>query len=88
MLKGNCQKKNITTCQRKISSYKSTFRNKNFQGTSSGHCFGCVVVSYLYANVTFICINVIWDDSINQGLIRHTVETSLVHELQKNGLFI
>ena len=88
MLKGNCQKKNLTPCQRKISSYKSAFRNKNFQGTSSGHCFGCVAFSYLYANVTFICINVIWDDSINQGLIRHTVETSLVHGLQNNGLFI
>ena len=27
MLKGNCQKKNLTTCERKISSYKPAFRN-------------------------------------------------------------
>ena len=27
MLKGNCRKKNLTTCERKISSYKPAFRN-------------------------------------------------------------
>ena len=36
MLKGNCRKKNLTTCEGKISLYKPTLRMLNF----SLHIFG------------------------------------------------
>ena len=29
MLKGNCRKKNLTTCESKISSYKSAFKKQS-----------------------------------------------------------
>ena len=38
MLKGNCRKKNLTTCERKISSYKPALRT-HFLQNISGSCF-------------------------------------------------